>query len=130
MGQALNIAKNFYDATNLHGREIDALLPQIGGFLADDFKFSGPLMTSRGSAEYLKILKQFLQFHAEYRFIKQFEEGNDVCSIYELIVNTPGGNRLTIPMADYLKISDGKIQEQVIYYDPRGFAEAFGMAQL
>jgi hypothetical protein len=127
MGHALNIVKKFYEATDPHGRKSDDLLPRIADFLAPDLKFSGPLMTSSGADAYLEIQRQFLPFHAGYKFIRHFEDGDDVCSIYELSVKTPGGGTLNVPMVDWVRISNGRIKEQIIYYDPREFAKEFNM---
>lgn len=127
MGHALNIVKKFYEATDPRGRNIEELLPRIAGLLADDLKFTGPMMTSNGAGEYLEIQKQFLAFHAGYKFIRHFEDGDDVCSIYDLVVKTPGGDTLKIPMVDWLKTANGRIKEQTIYYDPRGFAREFNL---
>ncbi|HEX2099354.1 MAG TPA: nuclear transport factor 2 family protein, partial [Candidatus Synoicihabitans sp.] len=65
--------------------------------------------------------------HVAYQFHQQFEADNEVCSIYDMTVRTPTGDTLTITMVDWLKLKDGRIAEQRLYYDPRGFAAAFGM---
>lgn len=62
-----------------------------------------------------------------YKFHKQFEDDDEVCSIYDMTVRTPTGGTLTITMVDWLKLQAGRIAEQRLYYDPREFAAAFGM---
>jgi ketosteroid isomerase-like protein len=62
-----------------------------------------------------------------YPFQKQFEDEDEVCSIYDMTVRTPAGGTLTITRVDWLKLQDERIAEQRLYYDPRGFAAAFGM---
>jgi len=42
-------------------------------------------------------------------------------------LRTPDGGSLTVEMADWVTVTDGKISSQRIYYDPHEFAEAFGM---
>ena len=42
-------------------------------------------------------------------------------------VRTPAGDTLTLKMADWITVTDGKISAQATYYDPRELAQAFGM---
>jgi hypothetical protein len=58
---------------------------------------------------------------------RQFADGDDVCSIYDLIMATPDGGTITLPMVDWIRVVNGRMAEQRIYYDPREFAQAFGM---
>ncbi|MGH3131731.1 MAG: nuclear transport factor 2 family protein [Gaiellaceae bacterium] len=121
MGQALDVANSFYSATN--ERRIDALRDLV----ADDVSFVGPTMQASGAAEYVGMNEQLLGFHQETRMLQQFEQNGSICSIYELDMSTPAGGVLTITMADWLEIADGKIASQRIYFDPREFASAFGL---
>jgi ketosteroid isomerase-like protein len=59
--------------------------------------------------------------------LRQFENGNDVCSIYEMDIATPSGGMMTIELTDWIQVADGRVAKQKIYYDPREFAKAFGM---
>jgi ketosteroid isomerase-like protein len=86
-------------------------------------------MQIRGAEEYLALNERLLPAHLETRMLRQFAEGNQVCSIYELVMRTPAGGTLTIPMADWIQVLGGRVVEQRIYYDPRQFATAFGMQE-
>jgi ketosteroid isomerase-like protein len=59
--------------------------------------------------------------------LRQFENGDAVCSIYMLTMGTPAGDELTVTVADWMEVADGRIAAQRIYFDPREFAQAFGM---
>ena len=121
MAKALDSVNRFYDVTdNKKGEGLEVLL-------AADMKFVGPLMQTSSAKDYIASTKQFLQMHLGTRMLKQFEQGDDVCSIYDLTVRTPSGGTITLPIADVIRVSNGKIVEQTIYYDPREFAKAFGM---
>jgi ketosteroid isomerase-like protein len=121
MGKALETANRFYDtAENKKGRGLETIL-------ANDMTFVGPLMKTFGAEEYISSTKQFLQMHRATRMLKQFENGNDVCSIYEMDIATPDGGIITIELTDWIQVSNGKVAKQKIYYDPRVFAKAFGM---
>ncbi len=121
MGKALDVVKKFYDITeNKKGEGLEETL-------TDDMKFDGPLMHSSNAKEYVESTKQFLQMHKATRMTKQFEDGDDVCSIYEMDIATPDGGTFTVDMVDWITVKGGKVAKQKIYYDPREFAKAFGM---
>ncbi|MEA2639844.1 MAG: hypothetical protein QOF51_1238, partial [Chloroflexota bacterium] len=75
----------------------------------------------------VELLGQFLPAHVETRMQKQFVDGDEVCSIYDLVVASPSGETITIPMADWIRVENGLLANQTIYYDPRDFAKVFGM---
>ena len=122
MTNALEIVNKYYDATD---NKKDAAA--AGALMAEDFVFVGPLMRVEGKTANLELLKKFLPMHVETRMRKQFADGDDVCSVYDLVVNNPAGGTITMPMADRMRVKNGKLSEQTIYYDPREFAKAFGM---
>lgn len=122
MGKALDIVNRFYDITN--NKNETKGLEQM---LSQDMTFAGPLMKTMGSSNYIEMLGQFVKFHKSWKVLKQFENGNDVCSIYEVTLGTPDGGSFSVVIADWIRISDGKIAEQRIYYDPREFSKAFGI---
>jgi len=71
------------------------------------------------------MLKRLFKFHKKSQVLQQFENGNDVCSIYGLIMDKPAGGSLSVVIADWIRVVDGRIAEQKIYYDPREFVKAF-----
>jgi ketosteroid isomerase-like protein len=75
----------------------------------------------------MALNERLLPFHLQTRLLRQFEAGEDVCSIYEMDLPTPAGDTLTVEMADWIQVKDGRIRHQRIYYDPREFADALGM---
>jgi ketosteroid isomerase-like protein/uncharacterized protein YndB with AHSA1/START domain len=117
----LDVVNRFYKATAK--RDAAAL----AAFVSEDVNFDGPLMRAQGEREYLAMNEQLLGFHRDTTMLRQFENGNSVCSIYELRMATPAGGELTVVIADWIEIAGGKIAAQRIYFDPRGFARAFGM---
>jgi len=121
MGSALEAVNRFYGTTN--DRDAEGVARQV----ADDIRFMGPLMATTGAEAYVEINRQLLPNHLATRMKAQFENGDQVCSIYELDLRTPDGGSLVVEMADWITVTDGKISSQRIYYDPREFAEAFGM---
>lgn len=121
MGKALETVNRFYDITeNKKGQGLETIL-------AKDMTFAGPLMRTSGARDYIDTTKQFLQMHKGTRMLKQFENGNDVCSIYEMDVGTPDGSTITLELTDWVQVANDRVAKQKIYYDPREFAKAFEM---
>ena len=122
MADTLTIVNRFLEATNLH-KDLQA----TARLITADVKFSGPVIQTSGAGAYLSLLEQFLPTHVETRMIRQFEDGDEVCSIYDLVQRTPQGGTITLNVADWVRVSQGRIAEQRIYYDPREFTRAFGL---
>lgn len=124
MSNALAIVNRYLKLTSFAGAD----LPQAAELLADDVAFTGPLMRTTGKDAYVGLLQQFLPAHVSTRVLRQFADGDEVCSIDELTVRTPSGGIVTLAMAEWFKLRGGRIAEHTLYYDPREFAAAFGMA--
>ncbi len=119
MGKAVGVVNRFYDVcNNEQGKGLE-------GLVARGITFEGPLMKLNGATEYLSTVGPFLKFHMGMRMLRQFEEGDHVCSIYEMTLGTPAGGSLTLAFADWIRVESGRVAEQRLYYDPREFAKAF-----
>jgi SnoaL-like protein len=122
MGKTFETANKFYEITEKKkGKGLEDII-------TGDMTFEGPLMKFNGAKEYIESTKQFLQMHRATRMEKQFENGNDMCSIYEMDIATPAGGLITLEIVDWLQVVNGKVARQKIFYDPREFAKAFGMS--
>ena len=78
-------------------------------------------------AQYTAILEQQLPAHQGCRMHQQFEFGGQVCSIYDLLLNMPGGQTIAVPMVDWIVVRDGQVAAQTLFYDPCAFIQAFGI---
>jgi ketosteroid isomerase-like protein len=122
VGAALDTVNRFY-ATTLERGDIEGIAPLI----EPDIVFEGPLQRLSGADAYVDINRQLLPMHVATRMRAQFEQGDDVCSIYELDWRTPTGGVVTVPIADWIRVRGDRVAAQVVYYDPRPFTQAFGM---
>ena len=113
MGQALDIVNRFMQS-------------QDPSLLADDFSFIGPIDQTTGIDAFMKLNEGFFPLVTGMRMLKQFEHGNDVCSIYEMDLTSPSGTSLTLNIADWVVVNNGKMVKERIYYDAREFAAVFG----
>ena len=118
MGEALAVAEKYFDIwQNKNGEGLAEVL-------ADDFKFVGPLdQTNReGMLAMVPMMGPAIE---KFHMRQKFEHGENVCCIYDLEMATPAG-KLKIPMAEWMRISGGKIAEIRLYFDPRELAGAMG----
>jgi ketosteroid isomerase-like protein len=118
---ARDVVERYYAAFDAHQSEWQDLV-------TDDVVFEGPLQQARGKAEFVTMTSQFLNAHRATRLLRRIADGNTVTSMFEFVVDAPDGHELTCPVAEWATVSDGKIDEFRVYYDPREFARAFGMA--
>lgn len=113
MGQALDTVNQFMQS-------------QDTSLLADDFKFIGPVDQTNSIEAFVKLNQSFFPMVTGMRMLKQFEDGEDVCSIYEIDFKPPAGNVLTLKVADWVVVKNGKMVEERLYYDAREYAAAVG----
>jgi ketosteroid isomerase-like protein len=120
MESALTVIERYYEAFDAHRDGWKDLV-------TDEVTFVGPLQNAKGRQEFVALTEQFLQFHRETRLLRRFEDGDSVCSIFEFVIGTPSGGPLTCQVAEWARVERGRIAELRIFYDPRGFAKAFGL---
>src|SRR5215469_157001 len=83
MGQALDLVNQFMQS-------------QDTSLLAEDFRFLGPVDQTTCVDAFMKLNASFFPLVTGMRMLKQFEHGNDVCSIYEMDLKGPAGTSLTL----------------------------------
>lgn len=121
MGKSIDVVNKFYDvANNKKGEGLEDLV-------SDNISFEGPLMNLSGAKQYIETVKPLCQMHQGMQMFKQIEDGDHVVSIYEMTLGTPNGGTMKAKFADWIRIENGKVAEQKLFYDPREFAKAFNM---
>src|SRR5258707_15856430 len=113
MEKSVDIVNRFYDATD------NRRMNDLRALVSEDMTFAGPLMKTTGSKEYVAMNEQLLQFHRGTRMLHQFENGDDVCSIYELSMTTPAGGSMKLPIADLIQVKKCKNAAQRNYFQSR-----------
>lgn len=121
MGAAREVVERYYEA-------FDRKDPAWKKLVAPDVRFEGPLQRASGSKEFAAITEMFLQFHKRTDVIARFEDDGRVCSILEFELATPGGGEMSCTVTELATVSDGKLSDVKVIYDPRAFAEAFGLS--
>lgn len=116
MKSALDVVNGFYEVS-LQQKDADG----VRSFLTDDFEFVGPMAHVKGADAFVELNRQFLPAMRASRMVRQFEQGDEVCSIYELDLVGPSGAQFTADMADWIRVTGGRMAEQRLYYDAREF---------
>ena len=119
--QACDVVERYYAAFDAHTEDWQDLV-------TDDVVFDGPLQHARGKPEFVGLTGQFLHAHRETRLLGRMANGNEVASLFEFEIEAPNGQRLTCPVAEWATVLDGRIKDFRVYYDPRAFVRAFGLA--
>jgi ketosteroid isomerase-like protein len=60
--------------------------------------------------------------------LRRIADGDTVTSLFEFVIGAPDGRQLTCYVSEWATVRDGRITEFRLYYDPRDFMQAFGMA--
>lgn len=116
----IEIVERFMELTN-DKQDIKAAVL----LMADNIKFTGPAIQCQNKQEYEQLLNQFLPHHKGWKKHQVFEKGEEVCFIEDIYISTPQGNSITLSLAEWLKVKDGKITEHKVFYDPSEFNKAF-----
>jgi len=88
------------------------------GLLHEDVIFKGPLGTTNGADEYIESLKRVTATMKSVQRQALFGEGEDVCQIYDLTLTAPAA---TLPVAQWLKVRDGRIASVRLFFDARPY---------
>jgi ketosteroid isomerase-like protein len=87
--------------------------------LADDLRFSGPFDTFDNADDLVAALRELAPISRDAEVHKVFEDGDDVCVLFDLVTNTPIGSA---PVAEWHTVRDDKIAAIRVYFDARPFA--------
>ena len=102
-------------ALDFVGRFCRADASGLEPLLAEDFHLTGPLARFESRTAYLAALEKDPPERAGFRVVKVFEEGADVCVIYELMRSTG-----TVVISQTFTFVDGKIADTLLLFDPGG----------
>ena len=77
--------------------------------LTEEFRFHGPMLRSEGKEVFLEGSAGLCQIMCGVEVHRQWEEGDELCSIYDFRIETPVG-AVSIPMAE---LSRDRVQELI-----------------
>jgi ketosteroid isomerase-like protein len=92
-----------------------------GELLTDDFRFHGPILQSEGKTAFLEGSAQMAPIMRGADIHHQWEDGDEVFSVYEFKIETPAGAG-SIPMAEWNTVRDGKLASARLMFDTAAMA--------
>lgn len=85
--------------------------------VAADFTFEGPFVKVAGREAYFASAQGLRRIVRGHRLLQRLQEGEDVCSIYEVKVDTPKGSA-SIPMCEWHSVRFGSVTSGRVFFDP------------
>lgn len=89
---------------------------EVEQLLTDDFTLVGPDSTIEGRDALLAAGENLLPMMRGHRMLRQWEDGEDVCSFYEFRMESPAA-AITAPMTEWNTIRDGRIVRGRLLFD-------------
>jgi ketosteroid isomerase-like protein len=93
-------------------------VPAVRSLLHDDLSFKGPIDTFDNADAYVTSIQQLFPIVRAVEPRKVFVDGQDACTVYDLVTATPAG---TAPVAEWVTVKDGKIAAIRVFFDARPF---------
>jgi ketosteroid isomerase-like protein len=90
------------------------------GLLHEDFSFAGPIDQVEGRDAFLEGATRLIPLMNGCRVLNQWEDGNDVCSIYDFRLRTPVATGAVV-MAEWNRIREGRIASSKLIFDTAAF---------
>ena len=90
--------------------------------LADDFSFEGPFVKVDGKDAFLASAQGLRGIVRGHRLLRSWHDGDEICSIFELDVETPKGSA-AIPMCEWHSVRDDEIIAGRVLFDSAAMRE-------
>ena len=88
--------------------------------ITDDFAFTGPILQSQGKQAFVDGARTAQAIAAGYTMLRQFEDGDDVVSIYEFEVGPPATPGKVL-MMEWNTVRDDKLASAQVVFDTAAF---------
>lgn len=90
------------------------------GTLAADFSFQGPFLRVQGRDEFLTGAQGLRPVIRGHRLLRQWRDGDEICSIYEVDLHTPAGSG-SVVMSEWHTVCDGQLAKGHVVFDTAAF---------
>lgn len=85
--------------------------------VSEDFSFRAPLQEGRGDRSvYFAGAAEKVRFIRAFRILRQWVDGDDVSTVYELDIQTPEGSA-TMPMSDWHTVKAGRVTSTLMVFN-------------
>ncbi|MGE0634087.1 MAG: nuclear transport factor 2 family protein [Pseudobdellovibrionaceae bacterium] len=87
-------------------------------YVSDDYHFNGPIDEFHNANDAFTAFEQLAPVVEGIEIASILEQGDDLAAFYVFKVKAPIGH---VPIAEHIKLRNGKVSDSRIYYDPRTF---------
>jgi ketosteroid isomerase-like protein len=88
--------------------------------VADDFSFRGPFLQIEGGDAFFQGAAGLASIVRGYQLVRQWQDGHDVSSVYEVNLETPGAKG-TVLMSEWSTVRDGQLTASRVVFDTAAF---------
>lgn len=95
-------------------------LAKAGEVVSDDFHFKGPFVEAASKESFLASAAGLVPMVRGHRLLRQWEDGDEVSSIYEVRLETPAGKG-SVTMSEWHSVRHGKLISGRVILDTAAF---------
>ena len=88
--------------------------------VADEFCFEGPFIKTRSKKSFFDAAEGLRAIVRGHRTLRQWVEGNDVCTIYDVVLETPLGSG-SVTMSEWHNVRAGLLISGRVFFDSAAF---------
>ena len=114
MGTAADVVNRYLNAFT------SADMEGARALVAEDFSFRGPMMQVEGRDAFFEGASGLAPVVRGYELLRQWEEGDEVCSVYDFKIESPAGAG-AVTMSEWNTVRDGKLASAVLVFDTAAF---------
>ncbi|MGH8302198.1 MAG: nuclear transport factor 2 family protein [Steroidobacteraceae bacterium] len=121
MGDASMLVNNYLTAYTSGDVERTVAL------LTDDFEFRGPMSELHGKEAFSAVVAHVAPLARGHRVLRQWEDGDDVSTLYEFDVAPPTGE-VSVRVSEWNTVRDGKLASSLVIFDTGPYQGADGQS--
>ncbi len=91
-------------------------------WVAAGFSFEGPFVRVEGKDAFFGSAQGLLPIVRGHRFLRRWEDRDEICSIFELDIETPKGSA-AIPMCEWNRVCEGELVSGRVLFDSAALRE-------
>lgn len=95
-------------------------LADARALVADDYHFKGPFVEATNREAYFASAARLGPIVKGHRLLRQWADGDEVCSIYDVALETPSGKG-TVTMSEWHRTARGKLASGRVILDTAAF---------
>jgi hypothetical protein len=95
--------------------------------VVENFSFAGPFLQVEGKEAFFAAAAGLQPIVRGYRMLRQWEDGEDVCSFYEFAVETPTG-RGSVRTAEWNQVRRDRLVSARLVFDTAAFRKLVPVA--